>query len=101
MPNIPDIQPGIHIKRHDAINLLISSIALEEISLSHLINVESEKIHRVLKVDEHTIDDLIEINDSVERMMRNIIKNQMLLQFKLEDVIKLEKMSAHEPFCEE
>ncbi|RAV22925.1 hypothetical protein [Paenibacillus contaminans] len=105
MPNIPDIKPGIHIKRHDVLNLLLSSIALEEMGLSHIINAEGEKLQKVLHSKDHCLSDLLDINDSVERMMRNVIKNQMLLQFKLEDVIKLERMSRrdcdHEEFCEE
>ncbi|WP_342580438.1 hypothetical protein [Ureibacillus sp. FSL W7-1570] len=44
MPNIPDISPKISIDREDVINLLLASIALEEIGLAHIINAEGEKI---------------------------------------------------------
>jgi len=101
MPSIPDIKPEIHIKRHDVLNLLLSSIALEEMGLSHIINAEGEKLQRVIQMKESSLNDLLEVNDSVERMLRNVIKNQMLLHFKLEDVIKLEKMSNCEEFYEE
>jgi len=101
MPSIPDIKPDIHIKRHDVLNLLLSSIALEEMGLSHIINAEGEKLQRVIQMKESSLNDLLEVNDSVERMLRNVIKNQMLLHFKLEDVIKLEKMSSCEEFYEE
>jgi len=94
MPYVPDIKPDIQLKRKDVMNLLLSSIAMEEMSLSHIINAEGEKLQRVIQSKNSNFRDLIEINDSVERMMRNIIKNQMLLQFKLEDFIKLEKMSS-------
>ncbi|MEG2001347.1 MAG: hypothetical protein RR053_08155, partial [Evtepia sp.] len=36
-----------------------------------------------------TLEDLLKVNHSVERTMRNVIKNQMLLQFKLEDTLTI------------
>lgn len=90
MPNIPDITPEIILNRHEVINLLLTSIALEEIGLSHIINAEGEKIQFLLKEHCMTLNDALKINYSVERMLRNIIKKQMLLQFKLEDIISLE-----------
>ncbi|WP_028546586.1 hypothetical protein [Paenibacillus taiwanensis] len=91
MPNIPDIKPEIVLKRNEVINLLLTSIALEEIGMSHIINAEGEKIQAILKDHCVTLEDALRINHSVERMLRNVIKNQMLLQFKLEDVISLEE----------
>lgn len=90
LPNIPDIDPKITLTREDAINLLLASIAMEEIGLSHIIEAESEKIQRVVNDGRLSISDLLKINDSVERIIRNVIKNQMLLHFKLEDILKLE-----------
>ncbi|SFX30094.1 hypothetical protein SAMN04487866_10410, partial [Thermoactinomyces sp. DSM 45891] len=46
--NIPNISPNISITREDAVNLLLSSIALEELGLSHIINAEGEKLQYVL-----------------------------------------------------
>ncbi|OAB30303.1 hypothetical protein PMSD_21235 [Paenibacillus macquariensis subsp. defensor] len=94
MPNVPDITPEISLKRNEAINLLLTSIALEEIGLSHIINAEGEKIHRFVKDHCVKLDDVLKINRSVEVMLRNVIKNQMLLQFKLEDIIRLEEMEV-------
>lgn len=87
MPHIPDITPHIHLKREKVINLLLASIALEELSLSHILNAEGEKIQKVLNSDHTSIADILLINKSVERTLRSVIKKQMLLQFKLEDVI--------------
>ena len=42
-PNLPNITPAITLSRDDAINLIISSIAMEEMGLSHIINTEGEK----------------------------------------------------------
>jgi hypothetical protein len=89
MPNIPDITPEITITRVDVVNLLLASIALEELGLAHIINAEGEKIQTGIGMAT-TINDLILLNQSVERTMRNVIKKEMLLQFKLEDTMDLD-----------
>ncbi|MFF2912508.1 hypothetical protein [Paenibacillus sp. NPDC057934] len=103
MPNIPDIKPNIILNRKDVINLLLTSIALEEIGFSHIINAEAEKIQHMLKDNCLTLDDALRVNDSVEHMLRGIVANQILLQFKLSDVLKLERsyrLSFTEEECE-
>lgn len=97
MPNIPDVDATISITLEDSINLLLASVAFEELGLSHIINAEAEKIQYVLGTLEDqeppetppTIDELLEINKSVDQTLRNVIKNQMLLQFKLEDTLSI------------
>lgn len=86
MPNVPDVTPEITITREQAITLIIASIAFEELGLAHIINAEGEKIQTGLGLAT-TIDDLVIINNSVERTLRNVIKKEMLLQFKLEDAL--------------
>lgn len=96
-PNIPDVDASIDITVEDSVNLLLASIAFEELGLAHIINAEAEKIQYVLGtikghprlVPPPTLDDLLEIDRSVDKTMRNVIKNQMLLQFKLEDVLTI------------
>ena len=95
-PNIPDIDANIDISREEALNLLLASVAFEELGLAHIINAEGEKIQYLLgtlneeRVEQElpTIDDLIAINKSVEKTLQTVIKNQMLLQFKLEDIVE-------------
>jgi len=101
-PNIPNVTPTISINRDDVINLLLASIAFEELGLSHLINSEAEKIQYVLGTlnvqtapEPPTINDLLKIDKSVNQTLRNVIKNQMLLQFKLEDIIEYLKLGIH------
>lgn len=101
MPTIPDITPEINLNRGKVINLLLASIALEEISLSHILNAEGEKIQKFLSVDHCSLHDILKVNSSVERTLRNVIKKQMLLQFKLEDVIKFAENHEREEECEE
>ncbi|NMB44602.1 MAG: hypothetical protein GX995_10805 [Clostridiales bacterium] len=88
-PNIPNIKPEIDLSIHDTINLLLASIALEEISLSHIMNAEAEKIQEVIKFKCNSLEDLLEIDRSVESMLRTIIQKEFLLQTKFENVLKL------------
>ncbi|WP_280771727.1 hypothetical protein [Salipaludibacillus daqingensis] len=87
MPELPDYSPFIDLEREDVINLILVSIALEEMALAHIINTEAEKLSWVIKNEDTTIEDLLDTNRSVERMLRNVIKKEMLLQFKLEDTL--------------
>ncbi len=92
MPNIPDITPDIDISFEEAVNLLLTSIAMEEVSLSKLIESESDKVKHVLDkhfCGEYSAQDILSINDSVNSLFTNMIKMQMLLQSKLESVEKL------------
>lgn len=96
-PNLPTEIPDIDVDRNGAINLLIASVAFEELALAHVINAEAEKIQYVLgTLDDETapeeaptIDDLIEINNTVNQTLRSALKYQMLLQFKLEDATNI------------
>lgn len=88
-PKIPDIEPYISITFEDAINLLLTSIALEEVSLSKLIEAETHKILCVIEDCNHkhsALQDALAVNKSVDDTVKNIIKLQMLLQFKLENI---------------
>lgn len=101
-PNIPDVSPVIDLTLEDTINLLIASIAFEELGLAHITNAEAEKIQYILGTLENqipletppTIDDLLKVNKSVENTLRSVIKNQMLMQFKLEDVLSITTTSS-------
>ncbi|OPA07532.1 hypothetical protein [Bacillus cereus] len=86
LPNIPNITPCISLTRHEAINLLLSSIAMEEIGLSHILNAEGEKLQHFLKIKHLDVSKYIAMNKSVNDTLRTIVKSQMLLQLKLEEV---------------
>lgn len=100
LPNIPNINPITGLEPEQVALLILASIALEEIGLAHVINAEGEKIQAALGtlVDENgdqvnpevvatTFAELLEVNTSVEKTLRTIIKKEMLLQFKLEDTL--------------
>jgi hypothetical protein len=88
MPNVPNITPNINIKKEDVVNLLLVSIALEEIGISHIINAEGEKIQDV--ISKHgCFKDLLDIDKSVQTTLKDLIKKEMLLEFKFENVLEL------------
>lgn len=99
LPNIPDVTPEINVTKEKAANMLLSSIAMEGLGLSHIINAEGEKIQYILgtlkveninKCKEDTsIEDILRINKSIDRTLSGIIKNQILLQLKLENTLEL------------
>ncbi|WP_242071583.1 hypothetical protein [Bacillus thuringiensis] len=65
LPNLPDITPDISVTRQEAINLLLSSIAMEEIGLSHILNAEGEKLQHFLKQKNRSFCEYLTINRSV------------------------------------
>lgn len=97
-PSFPNITPSI--TREDAINMILSSIALEELGLSHIINAEGEKIQFVLGTipgitgPAATIDDVLEVNDSVRKTMNSIIQNQSLLNSKMQNALESSTMQG-------
>ena len=105
MPNIPDVKPEINVDREKSIDLLIASVAFEELGLANIVNAEAEKIQFVLGTlkescheskEAPTLDELIEINKSVDEMLKKVIEKEILLDFILEDAIKLMKMKEEE-----
>ncbi len=104
LPNIPNITPIITIDREEALTMLLASIALEEMGLAHIINAEGEKIQYVLNTEINksvSIQEIQEINQGVERVIRSTTKLQMLLQEKLENIISLihQRPQCSEPPC--
>lgn len=97
-PTFPDIDPQIKITFDEVINLLLASIAMEEFSLSKLMDAETEKILQFLESckikphpphrygDREMLPGVTEINKSVNDTVKNLIKMQMLLQFKLDQI---------------
>ncbi|AIM15264.1 hypothetical protein HW35_02325 [Bacillus sp. X1(2014)] len=91
-PNVPNITLQVSINRDDVINLLLASIAMEEISLAHIINAEGEKIQYAIETmpglsPKATLDQLLDVNDSVQDMLAMVIKRELLLENKLKQAI--------------
>lgn len=88
--------PDDNISSEDAVNLLLASIAYEELGLAHIINAEGEKIQLALGLSGVTIPDLLEVNDSVRKMLKQITKKENVLEDKLEDIIEVIKELTRE-----
>lgn len=103
--SIPNITPLISITTKQSATLLLSSIALEEIALAHIINSEAEKIQFVLGTLDSsikppmniTIANVLEINQSVHKTMQDVIMKEILLQIKFTHVLDLlEKLRSED-----
>ena len=97
-PNIPNITPTISVTTGQTVPLLLSSIALEELSLAHIMNAEAEKLQFVLGTLPTgttlspavvSLPNLLAVDSSVQRTLRDVIKKEMLLEFKFENVLDL------------
>lgn len=101
LPKVPDMNPNVTVDKTDAVNLILFSIGMEEIGLSHIINAEGEKIQYVLGTlvdgdgnpiappSNVTITDVLNVNKSVSNSLKDVLRNQLLLQLKLEDAMIL------------
>lgn len=97
MPNIPNIDASINVNRDDAINIILSSIGMEELSLAHILNAEAEKVQFALgtletATEAASLEDIMKVNGSAKSMLRDVIKNQMLIGMKMEDTVELAQM---------
>jgi hypothetical protein len=96
MPKFPD-KTGI--SREDALNQIISSIAMEELGLSHILNAEGEKIQYVLGTlpgtngPDATVEDVLAVNESVKGLLDKTAENQKLLGEKLKMALSAAKPS--------
>lgn len=86
-PSTPDLS------RPSAINQVISSIASEELALSHIINTEGEKIQYAMGalpglVGGSTITDVLDINNSAGNMLNTVLENQIVLTGKLSEALQ-------------
>ncbi|GAB6098301.1 hypothetical protein JCM16358_01800 [Halanaerocella petrolearia] len=85
MPEIPDKS------QETALIDLLESIALEEAALAHLINAEADKIEKFINDCKVTPNEIIDFQQEVSKVLKTTIKKEMLLQFKLEDVLEAQK----------
>jgi hypothetical protein len=88
--SMPEIKTSnCPVSYEQSINDIIESIALEEAALAHILNAEGEKIQKVVNDKCTSVEGILNVNKSVNETIKNVIKMQMLLQFKLENAQKL------------
>ncbi|MFB5762024.1 hypothetical protein [Paenibacillus medicaginis] len=92
LPNVPNITPTITVSTNEAINLLLTSIAMEEISISHIINSEAERIQLVLGTLHESstpasIEEILEVNRDVRQTLADVVRSELLLHIKLVTVL--------------
>ena len=99
MPKFPTDMNTPQLK--EALSQVISSIAMEELALSHIINAEGEKIQFVLGTlerpehpdypdypeDPVTIDDIIKVNESVQKVLETVLFKNIILKAKLSEAL--------------
>ncbi|MDD4698989.1 MAG: hypothetical protein PHV07_01870 [Oscillospiraceae bacterium] len=76
--------PLSDISLEQAITDIIESLALEETALSEILNSESEIVLKTNKIS-NNIDDYIAVNESVNSIIKNVFRLQMMLQFELDN----------------
>ena len=91
MPNFPaDTRP---IGRDEAVNQILASIALEELSLSHILNAGGEGLQHVLgmlpgqSTSGATPGEIVAANESVRNLLEMSAQNQVILQEKMETAL--------------
>lgn len=85
-PKFPIIDPPL--TRDGSVNEIIASIAAEELSLSHILNAEGEKLQFVLGTlpglsGGADVQDVLDVNKSVQQTLDEIAQQQLLLGTKL------------------
>lgn len=97
--NIPNITPTVTLSRTESLDLIIASIALEELALAHILNAEAEKIQYVLGTlpglsPAATISNVLAVNESVNCVLQSATQKQMYLQNKLKEVLKAPSLTG-------
>lgn len=101
LPNIPNIVPEIDLNLTDSLKLLLNSYAMTDISFSHILNAEGEKMQNALGTlnafdsnegccngsEPYTSQEILEINNSIKSTLRDVLRNQMIMQMKMEDTL--------------
>lgn len=79
--------------REEALTMIVASIAMEELALSHILNAEGEKLQYILGTLPGGAkpcagpQEILEVNQSVTALLEVVMQNQMLLKGKLERVL--------------
>ncbi|BBA75890.1 collagen-like protein [Bacillus velezensis] len=99
-PNLPNITPVVTLSRDDTINLLLSSIAMEELGMAHILNAEGEKIQYALGTipgltgPPSSLADIFNLNESVRDTLDSLMKQELLLGSKLDSISNIPTLAG-------
>jgi len=85
----------VTLTRDDVVNLIFSSIAMEELGLAHIINAEGEKIQYALGTlagvtgPDATLSQILQVNQSAQSMLDTVFRQEMMLDSKLKTAANL------------
>ncbi|MBD5084541.1 MAG: hypothetical protein HDT33_05625 [Clostridiales bacterium] len=92
MPSFPPC--GADMTKDEALTMIIASIAMEELALSHIVNAEGEKLQYVLGTlpGSHgpcaSTQEILAVNKSAAALLDTVMQSQMLLKGKLEKALE-------------
>ena len=92
LPSFPNIDPPV--QRENAVNQILSSIAMEELGLSHILNAEGEKLQYILGTlpglsgPAATVEDVLSANESVRNLLKTAVQNQLFLKSKMQGALE-------------
>ncbi|OEH92023.1 hypothetical protein [Bacillus solimangrovi] len=95
LPNLPN--PFNNLPDFDKENVLLfllATVGQEELGLAHIINAEGEKVQAAVAAFEKrdiSIEQLLSTNESVSSVMKRVLQKEILLDFKVDDVVELLK----------
>lgn len=98
LPSFPVSGPPI--EREDAVNQILSSIAMEEPGLGHILNAEGERLQYILGTlpglsgPPATVGDVLAANDSVRGMLETAAQNQLFLKTKMQKALTASPMQG-------
>lgn len=98
LPSFPTVSPPIG--REDAVNQILSSIAMEELGLSHIINAEGEKLQYILGTlpglsgPPATVEDVLSANESVRSLLETAAQNQLFFKAKMQNALASSEMQG-------
>ena len=88
LPTFPTMDPPLTTE--ESLNMILASIAMEEIGLSHIINAEGEKLQYVLGTLEGgpdkqaSVEEVLSVNKSIKSLLDSVMQNQVILKGKME-----------------
>ncbi|MCE4937962.1 hypothetical protein [Bacillus velezensis] len=106
-PNLPNITPVVTLSRDDTINLLLSSIAMEELGMAHILNAEGEKIQYALGTipgltgPPSSLADILNLNESVRDTLDSLMKQELLLGSKLDSISNIPTLAGPQDLREQ